>query len=109
MEIKLLVARLGITLEVVHKPGEMMILQGSAGISQGLRMPVAQAQQCPSMKDIFAPVPPDPSLLYYCLQKCSDIIHSALLPLEQWHIVHDKLPWHKESILHHNTMWLPLP
>ena len=55
-KIKLLKLKLGISLEPVHIPGHLMILEGTDGLSRGLWIDPVVATNTVVMSKVFAPV-----------------------------------------------------
>jgi hypothetical protein len=103
LRIKDLETKLKIRLEVVHVPGNVMIVQGTDGLSRGVWIGSDHTSQpTPSLtKTVFDPVRPHWMLSSWVQQQCGS---SGIPSLRDW-----KNHWSSDMVLGQFGLWLPPP
>ena len=102
-EIKLLELRLGVSLEPVHVPGRLMMLEGTDGLSRGLWINPVVATNAVVMSEVFAPVPHSNALRLWVRDQL-DLPPGQPLSCRPWRRLTCT-----DGHLHRLTLWLPPP
>ena len=102
--IKELEVELGCRLETIHVPGELMIQEGTDGLSRGMWLSLERLPQGINYSElVLSAVHPTPALRTWLLETCG---YPAFQP---YHELRDMDSWAFHSIAGHLSMWFPAP
>ena len=107
-DIRLFELQLGCSLEVIHVPGAVMIMQGSDGLSRGMlpsRLSIRSSVDL--LRELFRPAVPSDALLSWMFEAVN------VLPLPRdpdlWSFHTDTSTWSSEMLLLGNHCWCVSP
>eukprot|EP00957_Ditylum_brightwellii_P051557 3909819-Ditylum_brightwellii.AAC.1 len=107
--VKLLVAQLEITLEVVHAPGELVIQHGADGLSRGLCVSISLLDAPLLLAYLFSSVNLTEALLLWVWFHLSMVLKLSLPPNHQCPVITDTSNWSPDFLLHRTSVWIPSP